>query len=359
MGNQKMKVCFAFLFVLYFSLGEGTECGNEVCADFGVECCNEFDKCVPANGRDCPQVCNKNTGKMCNFPGFGLCCKNNNRCGECQRSFKACPCRDGTVFKNGTCCNANGQCAECDPGPWMKNNGSVEEISTTPPPSTEGCQCPDGKAYDFQKGMCCNMQKTECVNCPSSQTTDCHEGWELQGDFCYKHIGVKKTWDMAWHWCQDKENAHLASILSKEDDCFVFNLTTGSGKGNTEKFWLDGIFIIEFMPNMTSTSELGEKFIWTDGSKMEYKNWNKISRVRNCSQGDDCPPGEPQQSDTNLCLHGGVNEIRAPVQQREVATDDHCTTWGNQESCTKKLPFVCKRAKGQKFDDSIIPGSRF
>ena len=148
--------------------------------------------------------------------------------------------------------------------------------------------------------------------------------------------------------------AHLASILSKEADCFVSNLIKGSRKGNTEKFWLDGIFIIEFMPNMTS--ELGEKFIWTDGSKMDYKNWNKISRARNCSQGDDCPPGEPQESDTNQCLHGGVDEIRAPVQQRKVATDDHCTTWGNQESCNTKLPFVCKRAKVQRRDYFAIPG---
>jgi len=326
MGNQKMKVCFAFLFVFNFSLGR--ECGTNTCAAFG-ECCNEWNECVPSSvpgapSSNCPQVCNKNTGKMCDF---GLCCKNNNQCGECQRSFRECPCPVTTgVFINGTCCKDRNQCAECDPGPWMKNNGSVSpHISSPPPPSTE----------------------------------DCPKGWELQGDFCYKHIGDKKTWDMAWYWCQDKENAHLASILSKEDNCFVFNLTTGSHKGNTEKFWLDGIFLTEFKPNTTSTSELGEKFIWTDGSKMDYKNWNKISRARNCSQGDDCPPGEPQQSDTNLCLHGGVSEIRAPVPQREVATDDHCTTWGNQESCTKKLPFVCKRAKGQKFDDSINRGSRF
>ena len=122
--------------------------------------------------------------------------------------------------------------------------------------------------------------------------------------------------------------------------------------GNTERFWLDGRFIPEYMADKTSVAELGEKFIWTDGSKMDYKNWNSESRARNCSK-KMCPPGEPQQSETHLCLHGGVSSMQEPepFQNREEATDTEvkCASWGNQVDCITKLPFVCKKVKGPRF----------
>ena len=139
--------------------------------------------------------------------------------------------------------------------------------------------------------------------------------------------------------------ANLASILNGEEDCFVSSLL----EERADFFWLGGRYIREIgIPG----GSVGDRFIWTDGSQMKYTNWNKDSQPRNCSTGD-CPYGEPQDSESNLCLHGGVNNIRLAGKRREGKGKGKareppkemgkCYTWGNQRGCLEQLSFVCKR----------------
>ena len=140
--------------------------------------------------------------------------------------------------------------------------------------------------------------------------------------------------------------------------------------GPRQPFWLDGRFIRDYVKkhngSLTSPTKLSERFIWTDGSKMEYRNWNKNSNPRNCS-GSNCPLGEPQDSPTKLCLHGAVDSLgkgkepRPPLNalggniegkgqgkgkgEGRWPTQGDCYTWGNQEECSKPMAFVCKKRR--------------
>ena len=122
-------------------------------------------------------------------------------------------------------------------------------------------------------------------------------------------------------------------------------------------FWLDGRFIREYLG--AQNEEYGRKFVWTDGSKMNYTNWEKRSNYRKtggCGRPWGEPLGcfgEPQDLPTSLCLHGGVDLIGTVSAKARSAAEERgprCYTWGNQQNCKAKLPFVCKRASGK-----IIP----
>ena len=51
-----------------------------------------------------------------------------------------------------------------------------------------GRQCPDGKEYDDQKGMCCSGsgQQQECVNVPPVQPA----GQSTDGRYLFSHISL-------------------------------------------------------------------------------------------------------------------------------------------------------------------------
>ena len=113
-------------------------------------------------------------------------------------------------------------------------------------------------------------------------------------------------------------------------------------------FWLDGRFFREYLG--AKNKEYGRKFVWTDGSKMNYTNWEKRSNFRKkggCGHKGQCF-GEPQDLPASLCLHGGVDligTISAKAKAAAIEEEQRCYTWGNQQTCTAKLPFVCKRAR--------------
>ena len=112
--------------------------------------------------------------------------------------------------------------------------------------------------------------------------SDCSSDYEPHGKrYCYKYIPKKKTWIEALKYCRINEGAHLPGINDQEEDCYV-----GGIAKDTDKFWLGGRLLTEYKQNDTSREDLRKKFIWTDGTRMDYKNWNDISRPRckSCSQ---------------------------------------------------------------------------
>ena len=145
------------------------------------------------------------------------------------------------------------------------------------------------------------------------------------------------------------QSAHLASIHSDSENCFVSRQIEQVTRGYP--FWLDGRFIREYKRNNNRQyTKLSERFIWTDGTPMQYMHWNKASRPRNCTRGF-CPPGEPQDSSTNLCLHGGVYSLGSSGKKIHNGQCGRYAywpgyTWGNEHDCTEKMAFVCKRKQG-------------
>jgi len=249
-------------------------------------------------------------------------------------------CGPGKCCSDRKICVDQGQCRGPPPPP--------------PPPHHLGCQTKQNCA----PGKCC-LAGNICGDCP--RPGDCGTGWTQFKGSCYKLVKSKLAWAEAWHHCQDKENAHLASILSHEENCFVSSLLPASPR---QPFWMDGRFIRDSLSQQNQKqnggilrpTEIAARFIWTDGSKMDFTNWNKRSNPRNCS--DNCPLGEPQDSPTNLCLHGAVDYYGAKAGKGKTApppnvgkgkgkglTQPHCYTWGNQKECSERMIFVCKKQK--------------
>ncbi|CAJ0915932.1 unnamed protein product, partial [Mesorhabditis belari] len=100
-----------------------------------------------------------------------------------------------------------------------------------------------------------NQQKQikELMN--SFDALPCPIGWQLFGGFCYKFSLKNVPYDQAAEICK-KENSHLVSIHSAEENSFVSSHFTNVST------WIWTGFTLEVV-----------NWIWSDGSVVDYTNW--------------------------------------------------------------------------------------
>ncbi|XP_062503252.1 hepatitis A virus cellular receptor 1-like [Corticium candelabrum] len=103
-----------------------------------------------------------------------------------------------------------------------------------------------------------------------SEVSSCSSGWTLSGSSCYRRFNTKKTWNNAEADCV-KRGGHLVSIGSFSENTLVYDI---EGSNNRENVWI-GI-------NKDRSSK-----VWSDGTNISYKLWNKDRRRRRRDDDDD------------------------------------------------------------------------
>ncbi|CAK6974717.1 ladderlectin-like [Scomber scombrus] len=139
---------------------------------------------------------------------------------------------------------------------------------------------------------------------PGTAPPDCYRdfrcpySWSRFGKQCFIFIDSPKTWVEAESYCLF-EGANLASVHSYEEDHFIQDLTRGYSHDFPET-WIGGFDAIH--PCF---------WMWSDGSKFYYQNWNTdydVERMEHC-----------------LKMNCGYDR-----------------SW-NYASCNDTLPFVCSK----------------
>ncbi|XP_030003592.1 snaclec coagulation factor IX/factor X-binding protein subunit B-like [Sphaeramia orbicularis] len=100
-----------------------------------------------------------------------------------------------------------------------------------------------------------DQQKTSKELCPN--------GWKRYQCKCYKLSTENKTWDDSRADCQ-RTGADLVAIKSRKEEDFVSRLS------EHEDVWIG----LEVTP-----SSLDPKWIWVDGTPVEYKNFPQSPKV--------------------------------------------------------------------------------
>ncbi|XP_006820859.1 C-type lectin lectoxin-Lio2-like [Saccoglossus kowalevskii] len=128
----------------------------------------------------------------------------------------------------------------------------------------------------------------------------CPQGFEYwpENGYCYAYVSILKSFHDADDYCGNQAaGGFLASTHSMAEEGYVQSLVQ-----TTDRYWLGA--------NDVGTEEV---FTWTDGSPMDWKNW-------------DC--GEPNDSlfADEDCVEGNVGDSKR---------------W-NDEKCDEERVFVCK-----------------
>ncbi|XP_035850138.1 neurocan core protein [Sander lucioperca] len=199
------------------------------------------------------------------------------QCGLCQEQRKNSPRVPGHFVPK---CDANGnflpqQCSGSTGYCWCVNVITGVEIpNTRTPPGVTRVQCDENS---------------------------CPEDWSRLGNRCFAFIDSPKTWSEAEDYCLF-EGGNLASVHSNEENNFIQILT----KEDTHEFpltWIGGNDCIQ-----------SGFWMWTDGTKFNYKNWSKRYNVQDKRR-------------TMHCL-----EMNYGYRKK----------W-NAASCNDTLPFVCAK----------------
>ncbi len=137
-----------------------------------------------------------------------------------------------------------------------------------------------------------------------SPCMSCISPWTSFGNHCYLFVTDAKTFDEAEQYCQGLSRlgrpSHLASIMSQEENDFLFLLATLMNGGVYQLTWLG------YRRDSTTGS-----FAWIDGSpSMTYINWG---------------PNEPNNS-----------------AGKEDCVEMWDTSMWNDETCTESRRFICK-----------------
>ena len=91
----------------------------------------------------------------------------------------------------------------------------------------------------------------------------CQKGWTEYSGNSYAYISQKKTWDNAESYCKAK-GGHLASIMSKRENDFVYGLTPGRGRD----YWI-GEFEYDYSGNYCQYLRIWSRL---NGSQIFRKN---------------------------------------------------------------------------------------
>ena len=104
-----------------------------------------------------------------------------------------------------------------------------------------------------------------CVTFGQSITFNPCPGWKDFGIFngsCYQHFPVKTSWLKANASC-GQQGSHLASIHSREENMFVFGMSSAAAYKAAEHLTWLGL----------RRNEKTKEYEWTDGTDYFYKNW--------------------------------------------------------------------------------------
>uniref|UniRef100_T1DEG5 Lectin_beta-CohLL-1 n=2 Tax=Crotalus helleri TaxID=8741 RepID=T1DEG5_CROHE len=92
---------------------------------------------------------------------------------------------------------------------------------------------------------------------------DCPSDWSSYEGHCYRVFKQRMTWDDAEQFCTEQhKGSHLASFHSSEEVDFVISMTWPMLKYDFVWIGLSNIW-----------NEC--RFEWTDGTKLDYKEWSR------------------------------------------------------------------------------------
>ena len=96
------------------------------------------------------------------------------------------------------------------------------------------------------------IKKSFLVSTIIDISTGCESGWSDFQNACYKTSSQEVSWESARANCLINDS-HLASILSVDEQKFIWNLVAGSS------YWIGG--------------QLHGNWKWEDGNEFSYTNW--------------------------------------------------------------------------------------
>jgi len=277
--------------------GDGPDCDDkDACTD--DTCDPKTGKCVHTqNSGPCEDGDLCTTGDKCNagkcITGTKKNCDDGNTCtSESCNSKVGCvvlqqlgECDDGNACTKGDSCSG-GKCVaggalNCDDGKVCSadacdpKTGCTYSHNTAPCEDGNKCTGPD----KCDKGKCVTGAAIKCNDNNSCTVDACKNAsgcaytpkagagtpacdGTTWGGRCYRGYKVNHTWLQAEATCK-QWGGHLASIASSKENAQVYALM-GKTCGNNNGGWI----------GLTDAAKEGT-WLWSDGTKYSYKNWNK------------------------------------------------------------------------------------